>query len=61
MGIARRSGQHLVYVTRAGNLPAATICFVMIEPSVSSFLDIGNPTDIVIPARDIGHNPPALP
>ncbi len=60
MGIAVDPISSLVYVTTGrSNLPGGDdlLCY---DPSlnlVSSILDIGNPTDIVIPARDIGYNP----
>lgn len=60
MGIAVDPISSLVYVTTGrSNLPGGDdlLCY---DPSlnlVASMLDIGNPTDIVIPARDIGYNP----
>ncbi len=60
MGIAVDPISDLVYITTGlSNLPGGDdlLCY---DPSlnlVASILDIGNPTDIIIPARDIGYNP----
>ncbi|HPC93427.1 MAG TPA: isopeptide-forming domain-containing fimbrial protein [Sedimentisphaerales bacterium] len=60
MGIAVDPVSNLVYVTTGlSNLPGGDdlLCYDPNLVLVSSILDIGNPTDIVIPARDIGYNP----
>ncbi len=60
MGIAVDPVSSLVYVTTGlSNMPGGDdlLCYDPNLVLVSSILDIGNPTDIVIPARDIGYNP----
>jgi len=60
MGIAVDPVSNLVYVTTGlSNLSGGDdlLCYDSNLVLVSSILDIGNPTDIVIPARDIGYNP----
>lgn len=60
MGIAVDPVSSLVYVTTGrSNLPGGDdlLCYDSELTLVSSILDIGNPTDLVIPARDIGYNP----
>ncbi len=60
MGIAVDPVSDLVYVTTGrSNLSGGDdlLCYNSDLVLVSSVLDIGNPTDLVIPARDIGYNP----